>query len=139
MRARAWCLRRRAAGASDGWFLPIGLPRESCGASNRWRTEQASRTVSVARKALDASKPHEAERLLASVVADCQAFAERATTVDELVIVARMHDVLAPILRPLEAMTGKPWTRCLAIIKADGLAASGLSRWKSRLPPRGKA
>jgi hypothetical protein len=85
----------------------------------------------VAIKALDVGKAPEAERLLASIVADFQALAERASCSEEWELVVRMHDVLAPILPRLEAATGKPWTRCLDVVKRRSRDA--------RLPPRGRA
>ena len=93
--------------------------------------ERLELLAGVATKALEMNRPSEAERLLASVTAECQELAARASTRDELELVGQMHLLLAPLLRRLEAVTGKPWTRCLEVIR---LPASN-----PRLPPRGQA
>jgi hypothetical protein len=90
------------------------------------RADQLALVAGVAAKALELGKVAEAERLLASAVADFETRAERAMTGEQWTIVARMHGVLAPILPRLEAATGKPWTRCLELVKRR--------MWTSQLP-----
>jgi hypothetical protein len=93
--------------------------------------EQLTLLAGVAMKALAMGRAPEAERLLAPAVADFQTFAERASAPDEWEVVARMHSVMATILPRLEAATGKPWTRCLEVVKHKS--------WMPRLPPRGRS
>ncbi len=93
------------------------------------RVQQLRMLTGVAMKALDMGKGNEAERMLVTAIADCTRFAERATTRDDLDLVAEIHTILAPILPRLETATGKRWTACLDVLRPR----------KRRTLPRGQA
>lgn len=96
------------------------------GAVDGRRVEQLKLLAHVASKALDAGNGSDAERLLATAIADCVDFAEHAAP-EEVDLVGEIHQILAPLLPRLEAVTGNAWTRHLAVFK--------IAAWK----PRGRA
>jgi hypothetical protein len=69
--------------------------------------------LAVAKKALALGTPFEAERLIATPAEDYARLAEVACTATAREELARMRELLEPVLRDLEARTGKPWTRYL--------------------------
>lgn len=85
----------------------------------------------VAEKAVAMGRLSEAERLLASVIADYNDRLDHLLDFEEWETVAGAYDLLAPVLGKLERMTGKPW---MANTRAPGTAR--LAWTAAKLPGR---
>src|SRR3989442_834440 len=83
----------------------------------------------VAEKAIAIGRHAEAERLIASAVADYSEAARRGVrSLEEWETLVALHDALAPICEALESATGKPWKRNLP-------SPGGIHMWTMRKLP----
>lgn len=87
----------------------------------RERMPELRLLLDVAEKAIALGRAAEAERLLASAVNDFTDFATHASTPEQIEAVANMRMTLTPILRQLEAATGKRWMASLEAGRAPNI------------------